>query len=321
MIHGSSARVRVLGEALVDLVAATGAHTYTAHPGGSPANVAVDLARLGVPVTFHGRIGRDAFGHMLRDHLTDNDVDVAGVVTASEPTTIAVATVDEAGVAHFDFWTAGTANWQWRPGELPDRLPEDTVALHTGSLAAWLAPSSEHVAALLAREHARARATLSLDPNCRPDLMGNLEEALAWIEHLVGLVDVVKVSQDDLRWVLPGRSPEQAAERWLALGPALVVVTLGGDGAYGLTRSGASAAVSAMTVEVADTIGAGDAFTAGLLAGLYRANLLGPGTRAIGDLAPSALRELLANAAVVAALTCSRPGAEGPTAAEIRTRR
>ncbi len=316
-MNGDPTRIRVVGEALIDLVGDPGTATYAAHPGGSPANVAVDLARLDVPVTFHGRISTDAFGRILRQHLTDNNVDASGAVAAAEPSSLAVATVDHAGVADYDFWTTGTADWQWGPGELPEPLPDDTAALHTGSLAAWLAPSAKHVAALLAREQARGQSTLSLDPNCRPDLMGDRDEALSLLERLVGMVDIVKVSQDDLAWLLPGHKPDEAAARWLALGPALVVVTLGGDGAYGLNQNG-EVTVPAMEVEVADTIGAGDAFTAGLLAGLYRAKLLGGGRRdTIATLSASRLRDLLSYAATVAGLTCTRPGATGPTRVEI----
>ncbi|MFC0531391.1 carbohydrate kinase family protein [Phytohabitans kaempferiae] len=314
-------RIRVVGEALVDLVGDTSGRVFTAHPGGSPANVAVDLARLDIPVTLHGRIGPDAFGRLIRAHLAGNGVDLGGVVAAQEPSSLAVATISGDGEAAYDFWTTGTADWQWRDGDLPDHLPADTVALHTGSLASWLPPSATAVAALLARERIRGTATLSYDPNCRPDLMGDRAGALSLVERLVSLVDVVKVSQDDLAWLLPGQPLERIAQRWLALGPALVVVTLGGGGAYGLNRTG-NVRVAALPVTIVDTIGAGDAFTAGLLAGLYRSGLLGPrGRDTIADLPAETLRDLLRNAATVAGLTCAQPGAAGPTTADIRTLR
>lgn len=306
--------VRVVGEALMDLVGGADG-IYTAHPGGSPANVAVDLARMDIPVTFHGRISRDTFGRTLRHHLASNRVDLSGVVPAAEPTTLAVATLDPAGVASYDFWTTGTADWQWREGELPERLPESTVALHTGSLAAWLVPSARPVAALLEREHARGRVTLSLDPNCRPDLMGEPAQSRVWIEHLVTLVDLVKVSGEDLAWLSPGEPPEAVAARWLGLGPALVVVTLGSDGAYGVNRQD-TVTVPARPVPIVDTIGAGDAFTAGLLAGLYRRDLLGD-RAALASIPSTTLREVLAHASQVAGLTCARAGALGPLTVEI----
>lgn len=326
--RAGTGRIRVLGEAIVDLVGAArrsnpqagpdqrSAPTYTAHPGGSPANVAVDLARLEIPVTLHGRISTDSFGRLLRDHLTTHQVDLGGVVAADEPSTLAVATVDERGVASYDFWTTGTADWQWRPGDLPQQLPADTLALHTGSLASWLEPSATPVADLLEREHTRGRVTLSLDPNCRPALQSSPERALPWIERLVGLVDLVKVSEEDLAWLLPGTPVEEVADRWLSLGASLVVVTLGARGAYGRTNQ-VSVTVPPAPVTVVDTIGAGDAFTAGLLAGLYRADLLGAGAGRLGELSEPTLRTLLGEAALVAGLTCARSGALGPTRADL----
>lgn len=309
--------ITVIGEALVDLVAVPGSRTYTAYPGGSPANVAVGLARLGAPTSLLARIGPDVFGRMLREHLEGNGVDPRDLIAASEPSSLAVASLDPAGVATYDFWVDGTADWQWRDDELPDPLADDVEALHAGSLASWMEPSAGIIERLLVREHSRSHVTLSLDPNCRPSLMGGGEESRQRIEREVSLVDVVKVSEEDLRWLCPGQTYQQVAKRWLSIGPALVTVTLGAYGAYALTRA-CEVQVPGFPVNVVDTVGAGDAFTAGLLDGLRRARLFGgAGRDALYNLNTGTLRRLLAEAVLVASLTCARAGADPPTRGEV----
>ncbi|WP_331772659.1 PfkB family carbohydrate kinase (plasmid) [Embleya sp. NBC_00888] len=161
--------------------------------------------------------------------------------------------------------------------------------------------------------------TISYDPNCRPSLMGDPASARIRIESLVALADVVKVSSEDLEWLCPSRDVADAAQDGLARGPAMVVVvvvTLGAAGAYGVCGAG-STSVPAVAVTVADTVGAGDAYTAGLLDALYRRGLLG--VPELGTLtSPDLLTDILAEASVISALTCSRPGADPPTAAEVR---
>ncbi len=301
----------------MDLVGDADSRVLTACPGGSPANVAVGLARLGVPTSLFARLGPDRFGRELRAHLADNGVSDRDLTDAAEPTSLAVATVAADGAARYDFWVTGTADWQWRPGELPARLPDDVVALHAGSLASWTPPGADEIEALTRRERGRGRVTLCFDPNCRPALIPDRDAHRKLVERQVALAHVVKVSEEDLAWLCPGEPYADVAERWQALGPELVVVTRGGDGAYGRCRAGV-AAVPARTVAVVDTVGAGDAFTAGLLAGLRDRDLLGPArAERIGALARPALAALLAEASLVAALTAARPGADPPTRNEV----
>lgn len=310
--------IAVCGEALVDLVPG-GDRRYVAHPGGSPLNVAVGLARLEIPTTMLARLGGDEYGALLRQHLTDNGVDCQHLVHGTEPTSQAVVAVDPAGVPRYTFRMRGTADWQWRAGELPRPLPAEVEAFHTGSLAAVIPGAAEHVAALLRYEHQRARVTLSYDPNLRPQVMGERHQVAARVEELIGLVDVVKVSAEDLAWLYPEQRAPQIAARWIRSGPALVVVTDGASGARATTVAGAAASYRPPPVSVVDTVGAGDAFTAGMLAWLRLAGMLGADGRGrIAALDEPELTALLASATAVAADTCTRPGADPPTREQLR---
>lgn len=299
----------VVGEALVDLVGQRGGRTWVAHPGGSPANVALGLARLGNPVTLVTRLGRDAFGEMVRAHLEDSGVQVDSGPDSEVATSLAIATL-AAGVATYDF------RIEWDLGELAP-LPVEARCLHTGSLATALTPGSAPVIDLIEREHDRGRATISYDPNVRPALLGAPAAALPDIERLVALSDVVKVSDEDLRWLYPGRPDEEVARSWLASGPALVVITRGGEGVYAVTRS-LEVRRPAVPIDLVDTVGAGDSFSSGLLDGLRRADLLGgPRREALAQVDRATLLSIVDAAAMVAAITCSRPGANPPTREEL----
>ena len=299
----------VVGEALVDLVGQRGGRTWVAHPGGSPANVALGLARLGNPVTLVTRLGRDAFGEMVRAHLEDSGVQIDSGPDGEVATSLAIATL-AAGVASYDF------RIEWELGVLAP-LPVEARCLHTGSLATALAPGNGAVVDLIEREHERGRATISYDPNVRPALLGAPEVARPEIERLVSLADVVKVSDEDLRWLYPGRPDEEVARAWLASGPALVVITRGGEGVYAVTRS-LEVRRPAVPIDLVDTVGAGDSFSSGLLDGLRRADLLGgPRREALAQVDRATLLSIVDAAGMVAAITCSRPGANPPTREEL----
>jgi fructokinase len=310
--------VAVAGEALMDLVPAGEDGLFAAAPGGSPANVAVGLARLGVPVRMLARISDDLFGRALRAHLERNDVDLSHAIHAREPSSLAIVGLAADGGAEYDFRVDGTADWQWSDEETQAALDDTVVALHTGSLAATIVPGADVLTRLV--ERARASATVSYDPNCRPLLMGSRETARERVERLVGLADVVKASADDIAWLDPGRPLETVAEEWLQRGPAIVAVTCAADGAFALTRRAGLVRRPARPVEVVDTVGAGDAFTSAILARLWRHDLLGADRRhALAAIPPAALGDLVAEAVLVAAITCGRRGADPPTAAELAT--
>jgi fructokinase len=299
----------VVGEALVDLVGQRGGRTLAAHPGGSPANVALGLARLGIPVTLKTRIGRDALGEMVLAHLEASGVRVDGGPDDGASTSLAIATLF-AGIATYDF------RIDWDVEDLAP-LPIETRCLHTGSLATALAPGNASVLDLVEREHERGRVTVSYDPNVRPALLGDAARARPDVERLVALSDVVKVSNEDIRWLYPDRPDEEIAQGWLALGPALVVVTRGDEGVYAVAE-GAEVRRPAVPVDLVDTVGAGDSFASGLLDGLNRADLIGGARRdALASIDEATLASVADAAALIAAITCSRPGADPPTRNEV----
>jgi fructokinase len=298
----------VAGEGLIDLVPLGGAATPDASrrplPGGSPLNVAVGLARLAVSTRFLGRLSTDGFGRLLRERLDREGVDTALTTTTDAPTTLAVVHVDDDGDADYRFYLDGTSAAEIDP---PAGLPAGP--LHVSLGAVGLAhPAGRALSALLGRE--RGRRVCSLDPNVRPS--SGTDARL--LDEAVGRVDVVKASDEDLHAVY-GEDADRVATRWLALrdGPRLVVVTRGDEGASAMTRSD-RVEVAAERVEVVDTVGAGDAFTAGLLAAFVERGMLEPG--GLEGLEPAMLHDAMTLAARSAAITCTRRGADPPTTVE-----
>jgi fructokinase len=312
--------VAVAGEVVVDLVPADGDGLFRAVPGGSPANVAVGLHRLGVPTRLVARLAGDPMGRRLRRHLETNGLDLGHVVAAAEPTSLAIVSVEEDGTVGYDFRIDGTADWQWTDGELADVVDDDVAALHVGSLAMAVEPGASALRRLV--ERARAQATVSFDPNVRPLLMGRREDVVTRVEDLVAQSDVVKASAEDMAWLYPAEAPGAVASRWLGLGPSLVAITLGPDGVLAVGTATPLVQRPAVPVSVVDTVGAGDAFMAALLAGLSHRGLLGrPRTGRLRALEDAELAAVLDDAALAAALTCARPGADPPSAEQLRQAR
>lgn len=303
----------VIGEGLVDVVQR--ASGIEAHVGGSPLNVAVGLARLDHPVQFIGRYGRDAYGDSVAAHLRSSSV-MLPMGADDLPTSVATALIDDDGAATYTF------DLTWELPGLPERLAfmlQGTTLLHTGSIATMLAPGAKEV--LAAVEYAHPHATISFDPNCRPSIIMDVDYARRQAEKFVTLADVVKASDEDLEWLYPGQDPLESARRWLKLGgsegPAMVVVTRGSAGPWGITAAGEAHAV-APRVQVADTVGAGDSFMAALLSGLVDRGLDGAQNRKdLREMPAETLAALLAHAARAAAVTVSRPGANPPTREEM----
>lgn len=303
----------VIGEALVDVVQRSSG--VDAHVGGSPLNVAVGLARLDHAVQFIGRFGKDAYGDSIAAHLRSSSVMVP-LPPDENPTSVATALIDDDGAASYAFDLA------WELPGFAARLAfmlQGTSLLHTGSIATMLEPGAAEV--LAAVEHAHPNATISFDPNCRPSIITDRDYARAQVERFVALSDVVKASDEDLEWLYPGVDVLESARRWLRLGgsagPAVVVVTRGSDGPWGVTASG-EAQVDAPKVDVADTVGAGDSFMAALLSGIVDHGLAGAQNRDELHAMPAEVLEgILNHAARAAAITVSRPGANPPTRAEL----
>jgi fructokinase len=313
----SDGTVFIVGEALIDLVADPVGH-YWPVPGGSPANVAVGLSRLDAPTQLLARVGSGPFGRLIRAHLDGNRVGLDHAIDADEPATLAVVSLDDTGQATYDFYAEGTADWQWSPDELPDPLPSHAVALCAGSIAAARQPGAPALLQLFRREHARNNVTIVFDPNIRPELLGDADEIREYWDGLIELADIVKVSEEDLAWLVPQIDVVQIAKGWAECGPALIVVTRGEAGAFATTSEGVMVSVPASPVDVVDTVGAGDAFTAALVDSLRRAELLGaPARQQLAEISAEDLRKVLERSIRSSAITCSRQGADPPTTAEL----
>jgi fructokinase len=311
MDAASEPRVVSLGESLVDLIGepdARGALRYRAHPGGSPMNAAVAAARLGTPTALLGRLSDDAFGDLLRAHLTGAGVDLRWTERGPEPTSLAVVTVGAGGVARYGFYRAESADVSYDPRPRPTLPASVRIGHVTVSL---LRPPARDAFREIVAAHGRAGSgavAWIVDPNARPALWPDGAAFAREVDAWVDLADVVKVSDEDLASL--GGDEAAAAERWLRAGACAVVVTAGPEGAR-LHRPGRPPlAVAGRRVEVVDTIGAGDTFTAALATGL--ADL--PHPRALDDAAWGAL---LRRSVAASSITCTRAGADPPTAAEL----
>jgi len=304
-------RTLVIGESLIDIVHRPDGSTRE-HVGGSPANVAVGLARLGHDVTLATMIGDDERGTRIATRLEEEGIALTEGSIGERPTSVATSTLDETGAAAYTF------DLTW---ELNEYQPLEGLAhVHTGSIAATLEPGASAVLSTL--QSARPSATISYDPNARPSLMGDPHEVRAKIEQLIGLSDVVKASDEDIAWLYDGAPLPDILRLWGLLGPALVVVTRAEKGAViGLTITGELTSVDAPIVEVMDTVGAGDSFMAGLLSGLLEASLLG-GIQARERLRSASLadvRPAVDRALACASITVSRAGAAPPYLADLAT--
>ena len=325
--------ITVAGEAVIDLVD-EGGGLYRAHPGGSAANAAVGLARLGVPCSILARLSTDALGGQLASHLAGNGVSLRDAVRAAEPTTLALASLDEAGRAAYSFYFQGTADWQWRRDELPGALAPDVTALHAGSMTLALAPGARAVEDLLAAERARGRVTISIDPNIRPHIAAGRADEVARVERQIRLAHIVKASEEDTDWLYPGLGYESVARAWQRLGPDLVVITLGARGAYALAPDGTRGPATRPA-------GGGRGYrrsrrrilrrparraVAARLARLRqrpaRAARRGRkrgagGAMPLGRIAAGDIAEVVDWAVLAASVTCERPGADPPTRQEM----
>lgn len=312
-----TAVVSVIGEALIDLLPSEPSGEYRARVGGSPFNVAIGLARLGNRTALLARMGDDDFGRMLRAAAEREGIDLSAAPQAAERTTVAVASVDADGGVTYDFHLEGTADWQWTDAELGALRP-DTELLHFGSIASWTAPGSGRIDDLIREVRAAGGVLISYDPNVRPAVIGPRGRAVELIEQGVRCAHVVKASREDAEWLYPDRGVDDVGTRWSELGPALVVVTDGPHGATAYRRGAAPLLRPGRPVVVVDTIGAGDAFTAGLLTGLARHGLH-VGNR-LAEVSDATLADVLDEAVLVSAMTCEREGADPPRLEELELR-
>ena len=306
--------ITTIGEVLIDLTQ-TGVNgqnvpVFAANPGGAPANVAVAAARLGASTAFIGKVGRDGFGAYLTGVLTENGVDASGVRADETPTTMAVVTVAPGGERSFRFVRGADA--LLTEGEVDTALVEGTKVLHFGSVSLTAEPARS--ATLFAARHAREHGVLvSYDPNYREALWPDREEAVARMCAPLTLADVLKLSDEELPLLTGTDDPAEGTRRLADRGVSLVLLTLGGEGAFWRWQ-GKTGLVPGVATTVADTNGAGDTFLGAVLSRLVRR-----GEKPLEGLTVRELEDILAFANRAASKTCSRSGAipAMPTLAEL----
>ena len=302
------------GEALIDFIpgsTAEGEDAYVPSPGGSVYNVAIGLGRLGLTTGLLGGVAADFFGDMLMERMRASGVAERYTARLRRPSTLAFVTLgrDEPEYAFYD---EGAADRMWTLRDAPP-LGEDVSTLHFGSISLLREPAAGAYADLMRRE--KGRRVLTLDPNLRPSLVEDEPAYRARLAELIRLADIVKISAADLVWWAPDRSIEEVAKGWLMDGTRLVVVTRGAQGASAFWPGGMHDEPSEPVAEIADAVGAGDAFTSGLLGGLHRAD--GLGRDALAKIDPATIASAMRLAVRVAAITVSRHGANPPTKAEL----
>ena len=308
MRTGDDRPIVVAGEALIDLVV-TGDGGLSGTPGGGPYNVARTIARLDRSVVYLGRISSDPLGDRLRGGLEGDGVGLGAVIATDALTTLALAQVDAAGVARYRFYDVGTSAVGLTLEEATAALPERIGGFYVGTLGLVWEPLAATLEALVARLD--DETLVALDPNCRPSTIGDAAAYRGRLARLLARADVIKVSEEDLAWLAPGEDTVTAARDLLAGAHAVALVTLGAAGALVVTASEV-VEVRAPATEVVDTIGAGDAFMGAFLAD-WQARGLGRGGLARLD----QVAEAAEFACRVAAVTCSRTGAEPPRLAEL----
>jgi fructokinase len=288
------------GEALVDLVISPDGQV-AAKLGGGPYNVARSLGRLGRKVGFLSAISTDRFGEQLFDALRGDGVDPSFTVRTDRPTTLAAAQLDESGAASYEFYLADTS------APSLDQVPDVAVAVeavHLGTLGIVLQPMADTIEKFLAS--LPADTLVMLDPNCRPSVPFDRSEFLQRLDRLVRRSHVVKVSTDDAAFIDAGRTPLEIAQQMVADGVRVVLLTAGGDGTTVVTAGGIRT-IPTEPVTIADTIGAGDSFGAAFLCAWLESER---GVDGFADL--DALARAVVAAQQVAAITCSRVGADPP---------
>lgn len=305
------------GDALFDVFANASSSASSialdARVGGSPLNVAVALSRLGQSTAFLAKVSTDPFGRRLLAYLESEKVDTDLIVRTGAPTTLAIVALDDKGVPTYSFYTSGTADRSLEAAELPARLPDAVRVVHIGSYTTALEPTASSLEALVTRE--RGRRFISYDPNIRPSIVPDPEVWRRRVAALTAQAHLVKASVEDIQFLHPGASVDGVLADWLARGAGIAIATMGEVGAMAVTRQGIAARVSARTVKVVDTVGAGDTFQAALLTWLAEHGRLSPD--GLASLSADDLNALLTFAARAASITCSRRGADMPRRSEL----
>ncbi|HWZ17494.1 MAG TPA: carbohydrate kinase [Ktedonobacteraceae bacterium] len=318
-----STLVTCMGESLIDFVPLIATNSgdgqsgvagtdFRMHSGGSILNVAVGLARLGHHVAFAGKIAEDFFGHHLLLTLKTEGVDTRFVSTAKAQTALAFVAMEE-GEPVYSFYGDGTADTLLTVDDIPESLYQESSILHVGSIS--LLRGTTPTTVLETFKRLKGNTLLSLDPNIRAGMIHDEPAYRALLQRLIALTDILKLSNVDLAWLLPGVSMEESLLHLCGLGPALVIITQGEKGV--LARSGSSETIqsAAFPITVIDTVGAGDTFCAGIIARLADDAILS--RERVLALTAQELRAVINFASAAAALNCTREGANPPRRSEV----
>jgi len=296
------------GEALIDMLPRTlpdGSAVLLPATGGAVYNTAVALGRLGVEAGFFSGLSTDMFGRQLEADLAASQVDASFCARSARPTTLAFVELTD-GNARYTFYDEQTAGRMLALADLPD-FGDAVDALHFGAISLIPEPCGGTYEALLQRE--AARRVISLDPNIRANFIADAQAHRGRMRRMIAGSDIIKVSDEDLAWIEPGRPTDTVIGEWIAQGAAIVVLTMGAEGAHAFTANG-DVRVPVQRVDVVDTVGAGDSFDAGLLAGLRQQGLLSK--TALRQIGTTQLEDALRLAAQVASVVVSRAGANPP---------
>ncbi len=303
-------KVVLAGEALIDF-SSVGDMRFQGYCGGSPLNTAVAVSRLGQATGYITQLSTDLFGARLRRHLEKNGIDTRFVLSHPAPTTLAFVE-HGSDTNRYQFLARGSADSQYAPQPLPS-MPAETSFMHFGSVSLLLEPAATSITGLI--ESHRDRVTVVFDPNVRPTLIDDADAYLRKFEKWIGMSHLVKLSEDDIGYLARGRSADQVISGWLETGPSAVLLTLAARGVRLFRRDAPPLDVAGFTVEVADTVGAGDTLTAGAIVALLERGV----TRAeqLRTLPTEQWRDVMRFAAAASAINCTRAGADPPTRSEV----
>ena len=301
------------GEALIDMlprITTEGEAAFAPYVGGAVFNSAIALGRLGAPAGFFSGLSSDLFGGQFRDALGASKVSSTYAHTSPRPTTLAFVRLNN-GQATYTFYDENTAGRMLTVEDLP-KLGAEIEAMLFGAISLISEPAGSAYEEFMRREH--ETRVMMLDPNIRPNFIPDKAKHLRRIREMMAMADIVKLSDEDLKWFDEAGSHEDVVRNWLDRGPKLIVVTHGSEGAVGYSKAH-KVTVMPQKVKVVDTVGAGDTFNAGILASLHEQGLLTKA--AIGSLSEDAIRKALELGAKAAAVTVSRAGANPPWRHEI----
>jgi fructokinase len=307
--------VLVIGEALVDVVHGLNGEIKNI-PGGSPANTAVALARLGTKTYMKARTSRDKFGTEIRNYLTNQNVNLDYSLVVDSPSSVIDALIQKDGSAIYEANLNGAADYGWTFTELNQEIDSEIQIIQLGSLTSYIEPGATNVEKWFTNLRQSNKYLLTFDPNIRHPLDGqNEEDVRSRAKKLASLSHVVKASDEDLNWIFSNNNPQDSAINIIESGASLVVVTLGKKGAFAVNKKLEIVEVKANEIAVIDTIGAGDTFAAALITQLLENSWINK--NALENLSSEDLTKILTNCSAVSAITCSRQGANPPHRHEV----